>query len=87
MQSVQQAVPHLQQAAEAHEQPRGRPRPQEVQVLPLRQGFQVQASPEGTREDPHRGEALRVQELRQKVGRYNITRYFFFLYEIFFFQL
>jgi hypothetical protein len=33
----------------------------------LRQGLQVQAPPEGAREDPHRGEAVRVQALRQEV--------------------
>jgi hypothetical protein len=64
---VQQAVPLAEQAAAPHGEPSGRAGPPQVQVLPLRQSLQVQAPPERAREDSHRGEAVRVQALRQEV--------------------
>ena len=64
---VHEAVPLAEQAAAPPGQPPGRARPEEVQVLPLRQGLQVQAPPQGARENSHRGEALRVQALWQAV--------------------
>ena len=42
-----EAVSQPDQAAAAHGQPRGRAGAEEVQVLGLRQGFQVQASSQG----------------------------------------
>jgi hypothetical protein len=57
---VQQAIPLVEQAAAPHGKPPGRAGPTQVQVFPLRQSLQVQAPPEGAREDSHRGEAVRV---------------------------
>ena len=63
-----EAIPQPDQAAAAHGQPRGRAGAEEVQVLGLRQGFQVQASSQGEHLLPNQVltyEVLRVLLVRQ----------------------